>query len=102
MKEITLIFPASPFLIDDMVMPPLGLLYLSAALKQGSIHAWVIDLSHNAELPQIDTKLVGISATTPQYPYALEILKRLKKDGHIVAIGGAHSSGLPMECLKDG
>ncbi len=102
MKEITLIFPPSPFLIDDMVMPPLGLLYLSSALKKGGIDVKVIDLSHNAELPEINTKLVGISATTPQYPYALDIQRRLKKDGHIVAIGGAHSSGLSTVCLQDG
>lgn len=102
MKEITLIFPPSPFLIDDMVMPPLGLLYLSSVLKEGGIHVKIIDLSHNAKLPQINTKLVGISTTTPQYPYALDILKRLKKDDHIVAIGGPHSSGLPEVCLEDG
>ncbi|UCB56649.1 MAG: B12-binding domain-containing radical SAM protein [Candidatus Omnitrophota bacterium] len=102
MKEITLIFPPSPFLIDDMVMPPLGVLYLAAALKEGGAKVKVIDLSHNAKLPQINTKLVGISATTPQYPYALDIKEKLKKDGHIVAIGGAHSSGLPEVCLRDG
>ena len=100
--EITLLNPPSPFLIDDKVMPPLGLLYLSSALKQGGIHCEVVDLAHNAKLPEINTKIIGISATTPQYPYALDILKRLKKDGHIVAIGGAHSSGLPTVCLEDG
>ena len=67
-KEITLIFPSSPFLVDDMVMPPLGVLYLSAVLKKNGVKSTIIDLSHSAELPEIKTKLVGISATTPQYP----------------------------------
>jgi len=102
MKEITIIYPPSPFLIDDMVMPPLGPLYLSSVLKDGGARCKVIDLSHNAQLPNIHTKLVGISATTPQYPYALEVQKQLKKEGHIVAIGGPHSSGVPDVCLGDG
>ena len=101
-KEITLIFPSSPFLVDDMVMPPLGVLYLSAVLKKNGVKSTIIDLSHSAELPEIKTKLVGISATTPQYPYALEVLKKLKSEGHIVAIGGPHGSALPEVCLHDG
>ncbi len=91
-KEITLIFPSSPFLVDPLVFPPLGIMYLSSALKEKGIDTTLIDLSGYKELPEIKTKWVGISVTTPQYGDAIRIRDILYKKGHIVIIGGPHVS----------
>ncbi len=91
-KEITLIFPSSPFLIDPLVFPPLGIMYLSSVLKENGIDTTLIDLSGYKELPEIKTEWVGISSTTPQYSEAKRIRDILHKKGHMVIIGGPHVS----------
>lgn len=89
-KEITLIFPSSPFLIDPLVFPPLGIMYLSSFLKLNGIDTTLIDLSGYKELPEIKTEWVGISSTTPQWGETLKIRDKLKGRGHKVGVGGPH------------
>ena len=91
-KEITLIFPSSPFLVDPLVFPPLGIMYLSSALKKNGIDTTLIDLSGYKELPEIKTEWVGISSTSPQYGEALSINKKLQDLGHRTIVGGPHTS----------
>jgi len=43
--DISLIYPPSPFLLDEKVMPPLGLLYLSSVLKENGHNVRFIDLA---------------------------------------------------------
>jgi len=92
-KEITLVFPSSPFLIDPLVFPPLGIMYLSSFLKLNGIDTTLIDLSGYKELPEIKTEWVGISSTTPQWGETLKLRDTLKKKGHIVGVGGPHVRG---------
>jgi radical SAM superfamily enzyme YgiQ (UPF0313 family) len=107
---IVLINPPSPFLINDKVHPPLGILYIAAHIQKfTSEEVQVIDLAGSSHwernlraIPK--ARIYGISATTPQYGFALKILQFLKHRyprTHKI-IGGPHASSKPEECLKDG
>ena len=76
--KILLINPSSNFLINDKVFPPLGLLYLSAYLKENGYHdISLLDLSGGAKIPaEIDYDVVGITATTPQIVDAKDIIEK--------------------------
>jgi len=107
MKSICLFNPPSPWLISDRVLLPLGLLYLSSYLKEKEVDVNLIDLSGgkyktNYEIPKSD--YYGITAVTPQYIYAKQILKRIKEKypKSKVIVGGVHATSLPNEVLKDG
>ena len=81
-NRLVLINPTSPFLLDDTVFPPLGLLYLAGKTK-----ATVVDLAISSDIPKAD--IYGITATTPQINEAVSISQKL--DG-IKILGGAHIS----------
>jgi len=107
--EITLINPPSPFLIDQRAFPPLGLLYLVSALKNDDIEVQLVELANRENeieqaLAGLDSQIYGITATTPQYPWAKRIKQVIKqRNPHAaVIIGGAHSSSVPEACLDDG
>jgi len=104
MTDITLINPDSDFLTDPKVMPPLGILYVLASLKQMRFDADFIDLAGGVEAEIPPSKTFGITATTAQYPSALFLLKLLKESypNVRVAIGGAHATMAGEECLVDG
>jgi len=89
---INLVNVRSTFLTDEMVMPPLGLLYLKAALTRRGIDSKFIDLSNGDELPT--NGQFYISATTPQ----IEEAKKLSKKGYTV-IGGPHASVDPHSLI---
>ncbi|MBM4053779.1 MAG: radical SAM protein [Planctomycetes bacterium] len=108
--KVTLISPPSPFLINQKAFPPLGILYLAAILERHNIEVEVVDLA-DKEKELIETlelyagaDLYGISATTPQYPQALIIKKILCEQNkkNLIAVGGAHPSSVPNNCIKDG
>ena len=81
---ITFLNPASPFLTSSSVMPPLGLFYLSAVLKEKGIRVQIIDLGLGEEIPEGDLYITG---TTPQEK---EILS-LQRQSYMV-LGGPHAS----------
>ncbi len=89
MLDIVLVNPPSPFLKDQLVMPPLGIMYLSSWLKSFGLSVEICDLSQNHKIPV--AKITALTATTPQYPYALNIIKSIKNETKTV-IGGAHAS----------
>ena len=106
----TFINPPSDFLIDDQVMPPLGIMYLSAWLKHHLIDSNIVDLAN----PRIyrdftswnvpNTTHYFFTATTPQYKFAAECMKAVKSiyPDAITVIGGAHATFRSEECHKDG
>jgi len=100
--KFVFIVPDSPFLIDEKVFPFLGPLYLSAVLKKEGHDVKVIDLVAGQEIPQIEADYVGITATTPQFPRAVQIANILKQrnPNQKVMIGGPHASANPEECKK--
>ena len=98
------IVPPSPWLIDDRVFPPLGILYLSRILKLHGYEVQVVDLTGNAHFTKLDADVVGFTGTTQHFPINLELLRSLKhhgQDAHYV-IGGPHATCLPEQCLSFG
>lgn len=91
--RICLIRCPSPFLVDEKVFPPLGLMAVGTALKNRG-HDVVI-----SDTPLSGYEYYGIGPTTPEYPYALEIRKLIKEK---IIIGGPHATLNPDECLGDG
>lgn len=102
MSEITLIFPRSKFLINESVMPPLGILYLAAQLKKDKHTVQCLDFGLGHTVDDVDSDIVGISFTTPQRFDAYDLLKHFKAQGKYVIAGGAHATHMPEECLSQG
>jgi radical SAM superfamily enzyme YgiQ (UPF0313 family) len=103
MKDITLIFPPSEFLLNQAVFPPLGILYLSAYLRKFDLTSECIDVGLQGFNPDsIKSKYVGISITTPQRFEAYKIAKELKNRGHLLVAGGPHATHMPQECKEAG
>jgi len=101
--DITLIFPSSPFLLNQAVFPPLGIMYLSAYAKQHDLTVQCLDLGigHTPEMAESD--IIGISFTTPQRDEAFKLAKRFYTEGRQAVIaGGPHGTHLPQECLGRG
>jgi len=100
--DLTLIFPSSPFLLNAAVFPPLGIMYLSAYLKQQSLHVQCLDLGigHTPDMAKSDT--IGISITTPQREEAFELANRFQGEGKIVIAGGPHATHMSDECFRNG
>ena len=104
---ITLIIPPSPYLHNDRVFVSLGSLYVAAVLEQKGWEVRVLDLkgqsNWQAKVRQIaerDNVLIGITAVTPDFPVALQILEIAKSvnQNACVAIGGAHATVAPQQC----
>tara|TARA_R100001530_G_scaffold127782_1_gene97148 strand:+ start:6477 stop:7694 length:1218 start_codon:yes stop_codon:yes gene_type:complete len=85
----------SPFLIDDKVFPPLGILYIASALrKEGHEPVWYDFAGRGLNEP--DEDIVFITITSPQ----IEIAKRFVKDycnGKKTVIGGCGVQSLTEE-----
>lgn len=105
--KVILIIPPALFLEDPRKNPQLGIMYLSAYLKQHGIDVECYDLLEDCaylntvrNLPSAD--FYGISFLTPQYKETKEIVEILKKEhpeSKIVA-GGAHVSSLWSQTIS--
>ncbi|MBW1782635.1 MAG: cobalamin-dependent protein [Deltaproteobacteria bacterium] len=108
--KITLIWPPSPFLIDQRAFPPLGVLYLAAYLEANGVQVEVADMTDREDdleaalIPHTGADLYGVSSSTPQYPQSLRILDIIRRHDPeaTTVIGGPHASSLPEKCLRDG
>lgn len=106
-KKILFLIPPNPFLINPTSVPRLGVLYLATTLRQQGHDVTVCHLQTLAEMEEI-VKLqfdyAGISATTREYPDAVQILNYFKRENHhaSIVIGGPHATALPEECLRNG
>ena len=85
--KICLIIPPSPFLLDERVFVQLGILKIASALEQQNYSVDMVDLSgvenYTDVLPDYvkrkgSASIFGITATTPQVPYAVKIANHLK------------------------
>jgi len=103
-REIALIQPNSPFLINERVFPNIGLVRVATQL-QSEGHETVI-LDYSGKKPQeiefdikniaSDYDLYGFSSTTPQFPYTMKIMNTLlnKNPDARTLIGGPHATAL--------
>jgi radical SAM superfamily enzyme YgiQ (UPF0313 family) len=79
-------------------IPPVTLLGLQALFSRGADVA-VVDEQVDAIDFDVEADLVGITATTPQFPRACAIARRFRERGIRVAIGGVHATCRPEECV---
>jgi len=87
MKErICLITPPSPFLLDERVFMHLGILKVAAVLEEQGYDVDFIDLSAVKNYLDVlddylklddSTTIIGVTATTPQIPFAVKIAKHI-------------------------
>jgi len=84
---------------DVAANPPLGLLYVAAALERAEIEVKVHDLGFDPQqdelrrlLSQWRPEIIGITCTTPLYPQAkrvVELVKSLLPQSWVI-LGGIH------------
>jgi radical SAM superfamily enzyme YgiQ (UPF0313 family) len=92
-----LIIPPAAFLLDARVFVSLGILKVAAALEAAAYPVDVLDLSGVSNYMDAvsdylvtDPEWVGITATTPQMPYVVEIARLIRRRGVKVILGGPH------------
>ncbi|MCX6787567.1 MAG: radical SAM protein [Candidatus Kaiserbacteria bacterium] len=101
-RSVCLIIPPSPFLTDEHVFPFLGPLKVGSMLKDAKWPVKVIDLAGKTDfirdienaVSNSESQCFGITATTPQFPAAVQIAKaihRVRKDARSI-IGGTHAT----------
>ncbi len=98
--KVCFIMTPSPFLLDERGFPFLGILKLPPILARHGIGSEVLDLSGLQNYVDVlathavktSAAFFGITATTPQFPAAVKIAKKLREvrpDARII-IGGTH------------
>lgn len=108
MKTVTLIRVPNYLLFDEKLQTPLGILQIAAYLRKHGIIVQVCDLA--GEPPEqwankiIHGDIIGISATTGDYPMACRVAEVAKSlyPKSLLVIGGAHASALPDESINSG
>ncbi|MEK6919106.1 MAG: radical SAM protein [Nanoarchaeota archaeon] len=100
--KTALIIPPSPFLADERVFPFLGILKVASVLESRGYPVDVLDLSGirnyldviDAYMGENNANNFGITATTPQFPRAVDIARRIKinSPGVKTIFGGAHAT----------
>jgi anaerobic magnesium-protoporphyrin IX monomethyl ester cyclase len=101
--RIVLINPPSPFLIEQNVMPPLGIWYMKSSLEaDGFNNVDVYDLGiEDLEIPD-EYDVYGITATSPQWPEAVALAQKLRSRQKILMVGGAHVGNMPHDGVGAG
>src|SRR3989344_5410436 len=85
-KKITLVIPPSVFLLDERVFMSLGILKVAAVLEQVGDCVDLVDLSGvknyidvvRIYMNSTDSRVFGITTTTPQLPAACEIANAIR------------------------
>lgn len=85
--------------MDAKTFPPLGLLYLGAALESAGHTARVIDLAFNAPISGHSPDVIGIMCLTPHFPQMSSLIRELRSTYPTVpiAVGGPHFSTVPAD-----
>lgn len=90
--KATLINPPRSYLIEPEAQAPMGLLYVAAVFEQEGWEVQYVDLAFTDEIPEAD--LYGITATSADYPDAIQVAKQLKPRGGPIVLGGRHVTGM--------
>lgn len=96
----------SMFSSFGMSLPPMGLLYIAAALENGGHQVVIKDLTvegvtvSNADIT--NASLVGISSDTTRIDKALTLARQASSLGVQVVMGGPHPQFLAKEILSSG
>lgn len=102
--KLLLISLRDPFLDNDRVMPPIGIM---------ALHSYMLNCGFDSTIENDFSKIsmdrysefshVGISCMTPQKDQAIDILKEFKKTYPFIKIiiGGPHAKFYLNDCLKE-
>ena len=99
--RIVLVNPQSPYLINKSVFPPLGLLTLSAYLKQHKYNnITFIDMLGGVDYSNIKGDIFFIYVATPNLEFAKEAMVMLKKNNISAkfVVGGPHATLAAQDC----
>jgi anaerobic magnesium-protoporphyrin IX monomethyl ester cyclase len=93
------------------IRPPLGLMAIAGYLKTFGHTVHIVDgepdLLSAGEIIDLVLSLkpdiVGVTATTPEYPFASEIIRAIKRVDNklFTVLGGAHITALPEHTIND-
>ena len=99
-KHICLITPPSPFLLDERVFMHIGILKVASSLEQRGYKVDFLDLSGIDNYLDVlkdyctthDTPTYGVTASTPQVPFAVQIadIVRTHAPQSKIILGGPH------------
>lgn len=105
--NVCLVNPPSPFLLDDRVFPPLGLLQVASVLEEQGHEVEVADLGGRSDYLNVMVSMIekgfdlfGVTATTPQFPMAIDVLDLIRQMDPTkrVILGGPHATVAPESC----
>jgi radical SAM superfamily enzyme YgiQ (UPF0313 family) len=110
-QKICLITPPSPFLLDERVFLHLGILKVASSLESQGYKVDFLDLSGVENYLSViedycKTKkeiVFGLTASTPQIPFAVNIAKVIKnysKNSKII-LGGPHVTLMNTACKRE-
>ena len=104
--EVLLVNPPSSYLGNPQALPPLGLLYLGAALERAGHIPTVVDLNLPGADIRVDGKfgLIGITCVTANYPVVRSLVDDLRYayPGVPIVVGGPHVSIVPLDMIDLG
>lgn len=91
------------------IIPPLGLAYVAAVLEKNGYDVRIFDCSIGisfsrlkGHLKEYQPDVVGITSTTPAFPYARRTAEDVRKilPEVVIVLGGAHVSAAPRNALS--
>ncbi|HUW84233.1 MAG TPA: radical SAM protein [Phycisphaerae bacterium] len=111
--KVLFVYVPNRHMTDRRIYPPLGILYLSAALRRGGYHnIEFVDLNLldditpaaiEAELARHNADIVGVSFASPQFPYARQVAQFYKErlgDEVLLVAGGVHATVEPVSVIE--
>lgn len=99
--RIVLVNPASPFLIRQDVMPPLGLWYIAKILKDAGHSVELVEMGLGDEIPK-GADVYGVTGTSAQVRQIEYVAYLLFEEEGFKVIGGPHATLFPLEMLHLG
>tara|TARA_R110000744_G_scaffold83267_1_gene163374 strand:+ start:603 stop:2072 length:1470 start_codon:yes stop_codon:yes gene_type:complete len=100
-NKICLITPPSPFLLDERVFMHIGILKIASVLEQEGYKIDFLDLAGVEEYEEVmeiylqenpGVYTFGLTATTPQIPFSVNLARIIKEHDRKVIVGGTHVS----------
>lgn len=105
-KAVCLIVPPNNFLLDPLMYPPLGPLYIASVLEREGYDVLFLDLRATERLEEVsfpEVEYYGLTATTAGYNSAVKIKALIKSQNQrcVVFIGGVHATVRPDEAAEE-
>lgn len=104
--KIVLVMPPSPYLANDIAYPPVGLLYIAAAIREWRPQHSVSILELGGKIDwrekakNMDADVIGIQLVTPNHYIVKEICQLVPQDA-LTVVGGIHPTYVPDAVLDD-